>query len=66
MATEQKKSEFRPSGGFLGSGFDTPTDACILVCGILSALIESATANLEVQNLKAFLEEVIYNITFKI
>ncbi|GMH37503.1 hypothetical protein BSKO_05376 [Bryopsis sp. KO-2023] len=57
LVVEQKKNEFRPSGG-IAFAIDQPTTACRIICAMLDSLRRAAQSNLDGTNLSSFLDEV--------
>ena len=55
---EQRKTDFRPPEDGEPPPLDRPTDACVLVAALLSALLRLAAQHLQASNLASFDTEV--------
>ena len=55
---EQRKTDFRPPEDGDHPPLDRPTDACMLVAALLSALLRLAAQHLQASNLASFDMEV--------
>jgi hypothetical protein len=58
LMAEQRKTDFRPPEDGEPPPLDRPTDACVLVAALLSALLRLAAQHLQASNLASFDTEV--------
>lgn len=54
LATEQRRTDFRPPEDGDAPPLDRPTEACSLVAALLSALLRLAAQHLQASNLASF------------